>query len=105
MRSRHASRSARVIDMGRFLRAETEHVANHGCELRAGRGILGVMASRRLIVPLKRSTVVCSRESMPGRLLHKKQQFRLVLCGHKAVEAGAVCMILMVQGHLAGMSS
>jgi len=23
-----------------------------------------------------------------------------VLCGHKAVEAGAVCLVLMVQGHL-----
>jgi hypothetical protein len=31
----------------------------------------------------------------------KKHQFRLVLCGHKAVEAGAVCLVLMVQGHLA----
>ena len=29
-----------------------------------------------------------------------KQQYRLVLCGHKAVEAGAVCLVLMVQGHL-----
>jgi hypothetical protein len=27
-------------------------------------------------------------------------KFRLVLCGHKAIEAGAVCVILMVQGHL-----
>jgi hypothetical protein len=32
--------------------------------------------------------------------LHEKHQFRLVLCGHKAVEAGAVCALLMVQGHL-----
>jgi hypothetical protein len=24
----------------------------------------------------------------------------LVLCGHKAAEAGAVCLVLMVQGHL-----
>jgi hypothetical protein len=30
----------------------------------------------------------------------KRGQFRLVLCGHKAVEAGAVCLVLMVQGHL-----
>ena len=30
----------------------------------------------------------------------KEHQFRLVLCGHKAVEAGAVCLVLMVQGHL-----
>jgi hypothetical protein len=34
------------------------------------------------------------------RLLHEKHQFRLALCGHQAVEAGAVCMLLMVQGHL-----
>ena len=33
-------------------------------------------------------------------LLPERQQFRLALCGHKAVEAGAVCVILMVQGHL-----
>ena len=30
----------------------------------------------------------------------RKHQFRLAVCGHKAVEAGAVCLILMVQGHL-----
>lgn len=30
----------------------------------------------------------------------KKHQFRLAICGHKAVEAGAVCALLMVQGHL-----
>jgi hypothetical protein len=36
------------------------------------------------------------------RGLHdKRHQFRLVLCGHKAAEAGAVCLVLMVQGHLA----
>lgn len=33
-------------------------------------------------------------------LINEKVQYRLVLCGHKAVEAGAVCMVLMVQGHL-----
>jgi integral membrane sensor domain MASE1 len=33
--------------------------------------------------------------------LHKKHQFRMMLCGHKAVEAGAACLILMVQGQLA----
>ena len=32
--------------------------------------------------------------------INEKVQYRLVLCGHKAVEAGAVCMVLMVQGHL-----
>ena len=31
----------------------------------------------------------------------ERHQFRLVLCGHKAVEVGAVCLVLMVQGHLA----
>jgi len=34
-------------------------------------------------------------------LMREKIQYRLVLCGHKAVEAGAVCLVLMVQGHLA----
>ena len=30
----------------------------------------------------------------------ERQQFRVVLCGHKALEVGAVCIILMVQGQL-----
>jgi len=34
------------------------------------------------------------------RGLHHRHQFRLVLCGHKAVEVGAICLVLMVQGHL-----
>ena len=34
------------------------------------------------------------------RQIHEKHQFRLVLCSHKAVEVAAVCMVLMVQGHL-----
>ncbi len=34
----------------------------------------------------------------------KRHQFRLVLCGHKALEAGAVCIVLMVQGHLADVT-
>src|SRR5262245_49397406 len=34
------------------------------------------------------------------RFIHKKHQFRLVLCGHKAVETGTVCLLLMVQGQL-----
>jgi uncharacterized membrane protein len=33
-------------------------------------------------------------------ILHEKHQFRLFLFGHKGVEAGAVCLLLMVQGHL-----
>jgi hypothetical protein len=36
--------------------------------------------------------------------LHRKHRFRLALCGHKAVEAGAVCLVLMVQGNLAGIT-
>jgi hypothetical protein len=36
--------------------------------------------------------------------LHEKHQFRLVLCGHKAVEIAAVCVLLMVQGDLAGVT-
>jgi hypothetical protein len=31
---------------------------------------------------------------------HKRHQFRDALCGHKSVEAGGVCLLLMVQGHL-----
>ena len=38
------------------------------------------------------------------RLLPERHQFRLVICGHKAVEAGAVCVALMVQGHLVDVS-
>lgn len=30
----------------------------------------------------------------------EKHKYRLVLCGHKAVEAASVCMVLMVQGNL-----
>jgi hypothetical protein len=37
-------------------------------------------------------------------LFHEKHQYRLVLCGHKALEAGAVCLLLMVQGVIAGIT-
>ena len=37
-------------------------------------------------------------------LLSKEHQYRLALCGHKAVEAGAVCMVLMVQGDLTAIT-
>ena len=40
---------------------------------------------------------------MPGRL-HARDKFRIVLCGHKAAEVGGVCLVLMVQGHLAGLT-
>lgn len=33
-------------------------------------------------------------------IFHERHQFRLLLFGHKGVEAGAVCLLLMVQGHL-----
>jgi len=33
-------------------------------------------------------------------LIHKKCRFRLMLCGHKAVETGAACLVFMVQGEL-----
>src|SRR5438477_9779027 len=35
----------------------------------------------------------------------KAHGFRLVLCGHKAVEAGAVCLVLMVGGHLGDVTA
>lgn len=38
-------------------------------------------------------------------LADKKHQFRLVLCGHKAAEAAAVCLVLMVQGQLAEVTA
>jgi hypothetical protein len=34
----------------------------------------------------------------------REQRFRLTLCGHKALEAGAVCLVLMVQGHLTAVT-
>jgi hypothetical protein len=34
-------------------------------------------------------------------IVDKKHKFRLALCGHKAVETGATCLLLMVQGQLA----
>jgi hypothetical protein len=38
------------------------------------------------------------------KLWHRKQQFRAALCGHKAIEAGAVCLLLMVQGQLGAVT-
>lgn len=37
-------------------------------------------------------------------LLHKRQQYRLALCGHKAAEVGAACLALMVQGNVADLT-
>jgi hypothetical protein len=36
--------------------------------------------------------------------LHGKHQFRLAMCAHKAVEVSGVCLLLMVQGNLAGLT-
>jgi len=38
------------------------------------------------------------------RWFHERHQFRLTLCGHKAVEAGGVCLLLMVQGNLLALT-
>lgn len=38
-----------------------------------------------------------------SEFISEKHQYRLALCGHKAVEAGAVCLVLMSQGRLAEM--
>jgi hypothetical protein len=32
---------------------------------------------------------------------HERHQFRIALCGHKAIEVGGACLLLMVQGQLA----
>ena len=34
------------------------------------------------------------------QLLHKNHQFRLALCGHKAAETAAACLIFMLEGQL-----
>lgn len=36
---------------------------------------------------------------------HKRHQFRVALFGHKTVEAGGVCLLLMVQGHLLSITA
>jgi hypothetical protein len=35
-------------------------------------------------------------------VLHHKHQYRMAMCGHKALEIAAVCVLLMVQGDLGG---
>jgi hypothetical protein len=37
--------------------------------------------------------------------MHPKNGFRAALFGHKAVEAGGVCLLLMVQGNLATLTA
>jgi len=36
--------------------------------------------------------------------LHVRHQFRLAMCGHKAAEVAGVCMLVMVQGNVAGLT-
>jgi hypothetical protein len=36
--------------------------------------------------------------------IHEQHKFRMAMCAHKAVEAGGVCLLLMVQGNLAGLT-
>jgi hypothetical protein len=38
------------------------------------------------------------------RWFHERHQFRAALCGHKAVEAAGVCLLLMVQGNLLALT-
>lgn len=38
------------------------------------------------------------------RWFHERHQFRAAICGHKAVEAGGVCLLLMVQGNLLALT-
>jgi hypothetical protein len=38
------------------------------------------------------------------RWFHERHQFRAALCGHKVVEAGGVCLLLMVQGNLLALT-
>jgi len=45
------------------------------------------------------TNVVAAADRASGRL-SKRGQYRLFMCGHKAVEVGGVCVVLMVQGHL-----
>ena len=35
-----------------------------------------------------------------SQAIPEKHQFRIALCGHKAVEVGGACLLLMVQGQL-----
>ena len=41
---------------------------------------------------------------MRSGFAHGAHLYRAVLCGHKAVEAGAVCLLLMVQGDLGAVT-
>jgi len=41
--------------------------------------------------------------SQPSRL-RQRRRFRVALCSHKAVEAGAACLVLMVGGQLGALT-
>lgn len=44
------------------------------------------------------------RARLSAMALHGKHQFRLAMCAHKAVEVGGVCLLLMVQGDVTGLT-
>jgi len=48
--------------------------------------------------------VIAIQSTVVAAESQKKQQYRLALCGHKAVEAGTVCLLLMVQGDLLALT-
>lgn len=41
---------------------------------------------------------------MKQKMIPPRHEYRLLMCSHKAVEIGAVCMVLMVQGRLLDLS-
>lgn len=66
--------------------------------------IMGYVQS--VFFELRRNGVdLTSRRSMNlPRWFHEGHQFRAALCGHKAMEAGGVCLLLMVQGNLLALA-
>jgi hypothetical protein len=54
---------------------------------------------------VRRSHDSCARAIEIRRFMNEAHQFRLVLCGHKVAEAGVVCLLLMVQGQLSGVTA
>jgi hypothetical protein len=49
---------------------------------------------------LERLTGIAGNAMDLRKYFHNKNQFRAVLFGHKAIEIGAVCLLVMVKGHL-----
>src|SRR5262245_925175 len=58
----------------------------------------------RASISTNKMTASSAAHGINGRIVNQRHQYRLALCGHKAVEAGAVCLVLMVQGHLADVT-